>query len=212
MIIILMGPPGSGKGTQAVILSEKLKIPHVSTGNIFRHELSNNTPLGQKAQSYMDSGELVPDSVVTDMVNERISKEDCEEGYILDGFPRTIPQAESFESILKDKGVSIDYVFNLEVEDDILIKRLTGRMACEDCGKDFNTYSSPPKIENLCDVCEGSLVSRSDDNEETVKNRLGVYKQETMPLIEFYGDRVTGVEGKGTPQQTLDDILNTISS
>lgn len=212
MIIILMGPPGSGKGTQAVMLAEKLELPHISTGDIFRHELSNNTPLGKKAKSYMNAGELVPDSVVTDMLQARITKDDCARGYILDGFPRTIPQAEQYDAILRDTDSSIDYVFNLAVGEDILIKRLTGRMGCEDCGKDFNRFFSPPEKEGVCDACGGNLVSRSDDNEETVKNRLTVYQKETKPLIDYYGSRVIAIDGSKNPETTLHDIMNVLSS
>jgi len=206
MIIILMGPPGSGKGTQAVQLAEKLGIPHISTGVIFRHELSNSTPLGIQARSYMDAGELVPDSVVTDMVRERTSQKECADGYILDGYPRTIPQAEAYDSILSDNCTCIDKVFNLTVDEDTIIKRLTGRMACENCTKDFNRYFSPPEKEGVCDVCGGCLVSRSDDNEETVKNRLKVYAEETEPLIDYYADRVIDIDGSGTPEKTLNEI------
>jgi adenylate kinase len=211
MIIILTGPPGSGKGTQAVQLAQKLNIPHISTGEIFRGELKNNTPLGQKAKSYMDAGELVPDEVVTDMVKARLQKDDCTDGFILDGFPRTIPQAEGLKEIFESMNRAIDYLIDLRVDDELIIKRLTGRMACENCNKDFNRYTNPPKQENVCDACGGALTSRSDDNVETVKNRLEVYKKETEPILDFYGDAVTPIEGSGTPQETLERVLLVIN-
>ncbi len=210
MQLILLGPPGSGKGTQAVRIAEELKVPAISTGDIFRTELKNNTPLGIKAKSYMEKGELVPDEVVIDMVKQRISKDDCSDGFILDGFPRTIPQAEGLKNLLSDMGISLDKVVDIKVQDDVIVKRLTGRMACEDCKKDFNRFFSPPSTEGICDACGGKLISRADDNEETIKNRLDVYHSETAPLIEYYGDSVLSVEGEKAPDDVFRDILENL--
>jgi adenylate kinase len=206
MRLILLGPPGSGKGTQAVRLADALKIPAISTGDIFRTELKNNTPLGLKAKTYMESGGLVPDSVVIDMVNERLQKNDCTDGFILDGFPRTIPQAEGLGKIFSDLNLNLTKVINIEVKDDIIVKRLCGRMACEKCKTDFNSFSNPPAAAGVCDACGGTLVSRSDDNEETIKNRLEVYTRETAPLIDHYKNELLTVDGNGSP----DDVFTVV--
>ena len=210
MQLILLGPPGSGKGTQAVRIAENLGVPAISTGDIFRTELKNNTPLGTEAKSYMEKGELVPDEVVIGMVKSRISQEDCADGFILDGFPRTIPQAEGLDTILKEMNISLDRVIDIKVGDELIVKRLTGRMACEDCKKDFNKFFSPPKEEGLCDACGGKLISRADDNEETIKNRLEVYHSETAPLIEYYADSILSVEGEKAPDDVFADILSNL--
>lgn len=210
MRIILMGPPGSGKGTQATILADKLSVPHISTGDIFRAELGKGTPLGLKAKSYMEAGELVPDKIVTGMAGKRINKEDCAEGYILDGFPRTIPQAEGLGKILAENGTSIDLVLEITVDKDIITKRLTGRMGCEQCKQDFNRFFNPPHKEGVCDACGARLVSRADDNEETIQNRLKVYQQETAPLIEYYADKIITIDGNGTPDDVLKRVLKKI--
>ncbi|MFH1708747.1 MAG: adenylate kinase [Planctomycetota bacterium] len=207
MYIILVGPPGCGKGTQAKVLAEKLGIPSVSTGDIFRTELANKTPLGLKAKSYMDAGTLVPDEVVTDMVADRLKRPDCAKGCILDGFPRTIPQAEGLNKILAGRGVKIDHVVEIKVVDDIIIKRLTGRMACGTCKRDFNKFFNPPKVEGVCDACKGKLTSRADDNVETIQNRLKVYRNETAPLLAHYRDRLISVKGDGAPGDVTTSII-----
>ena len=212
MYLIIFGAPGVGKGTQAKRLSKEFSIPQISTGDMLREAVQKETELGKKAKELMEKGELVPDNIMLNIIRERITRADCDHGFILDGFPRTIPQAEQYDAILRDTDSSIDYVFNLAVGEDILIKRLTGRMGCEDCGKDFNRFFSPPEKEGVCDACGGNLVSRSDDNEETVKNRLTVYQKETKPLIDYYGSRVSAIDGSKNPETTLHDIMNVLSS
>ena len=182
MKLILLGAPGAGKGTQAEIISEKYGIPTVSTGNIIRAALKNGTEMGLKAKSYIDAGELVPDSVVIGIVKERLSEPDCKKGYILDGFPRTIPQAVA----LDDMGFVIDAALSIEVADEEIVKRMSGRRVCEKCGASYHTDYKKPQKEGVCDLCGGSLVIRKDDEPETVKNRLNVYHEQTEPLIEFY--------------------------
>jgi len=211
MILLLMGPPGSGKGTQAAKLSAFFGIPHVSTGDIFRDELARETPLGLKAKAYMEAGELVPDDVVTGMVKERLAKEDCRNGYILDGFPRTIPQAEELEAILRERNGSIDHVVHLDVSEDVIVKRLTGRLKCSACKRDYNAYFNPPRKEGTCDACGAALESRADDNEETIRNRLAVYEAETKPLLSFYGGKVVHIPGGGTPEETFSLIREAVA-
>ena len=182
MKLILLGAPGAGKGTQAEIISEKYGIPTVSTGNIIRAALKNGTEMGLKAKSYIDAGELVPDSVVIGIVKERLSEPDCKKGYILDGFPRTIPQAVA----LDDMGFVIDAALSIEVADEEIVKRMSGRRVCEKCGASYHTDYKKPQKEGVCDLCGGSLVIRKDDEPETVKNRLNVYHEQTEPLKGYY--------------------------
>jgi len=182
-VVILLGPPGSGKGTQAIRLTKELGIPHISTGDLFRENISKNTELGKRAKTYMDAGKLVPDEVVLDMLFDRVSRPDCAKGYLLDGFPRTLPQAEALAKHLKD-GTDL-VVLELEVPDEMIVKRVAGRLTCESCGTIYNRYFSPPSIEGVCDKCQGKLVQRSDDNEEVVKERLRVYHSQTSPLIDY---------------------------
>lgn len=210
MRLILLGPPGSGKGTQAKILSEEFTIPGISTGDIFRTELKNNTPLGRQAQSYMDKGELVPDEVVIGMVAGRIAQNDCSQGFILDGFPRTVPQADGLKGMLEKMGLAIDHIIEIDVDDELVVKRLTGRMGCADCKKDFNKFFSPPEKEGICDACGGKLVSRADDNEDTIRNRLKVYTAETAPLIEYYNADLLTFDGSGSAQDLFDLIIATV--
>lgn len=191
MRLLIMGPPGAGKGTQAETLTAKLAIPHISTGDMFRKAISDGTELGKKAKEYMDAGQLVPDEVTVGIVKERLSEPDCAEGFLLDGFPRTVPQAEALEAILKELDMTLDAVLNIAVPDDKLVARLTGRRICRDCGASYHVIFSPPKQENVCDNCQGELYQRSDDSEETALNRLKVYHQNTAPLIDFY--RVRGL-------------------
>ena len=185
MKIIFLGAPGAGKGTQADIVSQKLGIPTISTGNILRAAVKQGTPVGLKAKAFMDAGKLVPDEVILGIVEERLAESDCQNGYILDGVPRTIAQAEALE---KD-GVSFDVVLSLEITDEEIIARMSGRRACHDCGATYHVVSAPPKVEGKCDKCGGELLLRKDDAPETVKHRLEVYHAETEPLKDFYAER-----------------------
>jgi len=180
--IIFLGAPGAGKGTFAALLVEKKALLHISTGDIFRREIKNGTELGKKAKSYVESGGLVPDTIVADMVAKRLSESDCKEGFILDGFPRTLNQAE----LLKKTGVKIDAVISFDADDNLLIKRLTARIMCRQCNENYNKLFSPPKKEGVCDKCGGELYQRKDDSLETATSRLALYHKETAPLIDFY--------------------------
>jgi adenylate kinase len=204
VFILFLGAPGAGKGTQAVKLSEKLGIPHISTGDMFREAVSKGTELGKKAKEYMDRGELVPDEVVIGIVKERISQPDCEKGCILDGFPRTVAQAEALDSALSELGKKVDFVINVEVGEDEIIRRLTGRRTCRNCGAVYHVVFNPPKSGEVCDVCGGELYQRDDDTEETVRNRLKVYEEKTAPLIDYYRTRgvLYGVNG----EQPVEDV------
>lgn len=186
MNLVLMGLPGAGKGTQAEQIVEKHKIPHISTGDMFRSAIKEGTDLGLQAKSFMDKGELVPDEVTIGIVRERLSKADCEKGFLLDGFPRTVPQAEALENILSDLNRKIDFVINIDVEKELLMERLTGRRICKSCGSTYNLVFNPPATEGVCDRCNGELYQRADDNEETVQNRLEVNLKQTQPLLDFY--------------------------
>ncbi|MBT5549000.1 MAG: adenylate kinase [Nitrospina sp.] len=186
MRLILLGPPGAGKGTQAKMLKEEFRIPQISTGDILRQAVKDNTELGVQAKSFMDGGQLVPDDVVIGLIKERIKQADCETGFILDGFPRTIIQAEKLSETLTEMNLAIDTVVDLEVNADEVISRLAGRSTCPDCGAMFHEESRPPKAQGVCDSCGGSLAQRQDDNSETILKRLEVYQESTAPLKEFY--------------------------
>ena len=186
MKIVMLGAPGAGKGTQAEMIAEKYGIPHISTGDIFRANIKNGTELGKKAKAYMDAGNLVPDELTVDLVIDRVAQPDCEKGYILDGFPRTIPQAEVFTKQLEKNGEKIDFAIDVEVPDENIINRMGGRRACPNCGATYHIKYIPPKKEGVCDACGTELVLRNDDKPETVKNRLNVYHEATQPLIDFY--------------------------
>ena len=186
MKIIMLGAPGAGKGTQAKKIAEKYQIQHISTGDIFRANIKNGTELGKKAKTYMDQGLLVPDELVVDLVADRVVQDDCKNGYVLDGFPRTIPQAEVLDKALTEINDKIDYAINVDVPDENIIKRMGGRRACLSCGATYHIEHIPPKQEGICDVCGKELVLRDDDKPETVKNRLDVYHKQTQPLIDFY--------------------------
>lgn len=186
MRLILLGAPGAGKGTQAEYLSKRFSIPHISTGDILRENVKNETELGKKAKEYMDKGLLVPDEIVIEIVKDRLSKEDCKSGFLLDGFPRTIAQAEALDKVLQDIGQKIDKVLNIEVPDEKILERMSGRRICKNCGASFHVIYRPPKKEGICDVCGGELYQREDDKEETVKKRLEVYHAQTQPLIDYY--------------------------
>ena len=186
MKLILIGPPGSGKGTQARLLSKRLKIPHISTGDILRETVKNKTQLGQEAQAYMEKGELVPDNVIIEIIKERISRPDCEKGYIFDGFPRTLNQAQMLDRIFKEKNKELDLVIQFKISDESLTKRLSGRLICSKCGADYNLYFKLPRVEGICDRCGGNLLPRQDDKKNVVTNRLKVFKNQTKQLINYY--------------------------
>lgn len=189
MNIILLGAPGAGKGTQAERLEKEFGIPQISTGAILRRERDLDSELGRKAKSYMDSGGLVPDDLIVAMVDKRLAEDDCRPGFILDGFPRTLEQANALEELLQKNERRIEAVINIEVEEEILVKRLLGRRSCPQCKAGYNVYFSPPQKEGVCDKCGSTLEQRSDDNEETIRNRFEVYKKQTQPLIDYYDDR-----------------------
>lgn len=208
MKIIMLGAPGAGKGTQAKMIAEKYGIPHISTGDIFRYNIKNGTELGKEAKKYMDQGLLVPDELTVKILLDRVAKDDCKNGYVLDGFPRTIPQAEVLEEALAKLGDGIDYAINVEVPDENIVRRMGGRRACVNCGATYHIEHVPPKKEGICDNCGSELILRDDDKPETVKNRLSVYHKQTQPLIDFYN-------GKGvlrTVDGTVDmkDVFNAI--
>ncbi len=181
-----MGAPGAGKGTQAVNLSKILNIPHISTGEIFRHHIEDGTQLGLKAKGYIDDGLLVPDELTIKIVKDRILKQDCKRGFLLDGFPRTIPQAEQLDKLLDDNGIKLDAVINLKVCDDVIVKRMEGRRVCKVCGRSYHIHSNPPKVEGICDFCKATLTIREDDTRKTVLERLKTYYRKTTPLIDYY--------------------------
>lgn len=186
MKIIMLGAPGAGKGTQAKKIAAKYAIPHISTGDIFRANIKNNTELGQKAKTYMDKGELVPDELVVDLIMDRFKEADCANGYVLDGFPRTIPQAEALDKALSANGESVDYAVNVKVPDENIINRMSGRRACVGCGATYHIVYNPTKVEGKCDACGADLILRDDDKPETVEKRLNVYHEQTQPLIDYY--------------------------
>ncbi|SNQ62386.1 adenylate kinase [Candidatus Methanoperedens nitratireducens] len=186
MNIILLGPPGAGKGTQAKKIAEHYSLPHISTGDILRENISNNTSLGVKAKSYMAKGELVPDELLITIIRDRLSKPDCSKGFLLDGYPRTVPQADALQMILTESNKKLDIVLNIDVDDEELIKRLSGRRVCASCGMSYHMIFNPPKEDEICDKCKGKLYQREDDKPEAIRNRLMVYKKQTQPLIEYY--------------------------
>ena len=189
MKIIMLGAPGAGKGTQAKMIADKYGVPHVSTGDIFRANIKNGTELGMEAKKYMAQGLLVPDELTVRILLDRVAQDDCKNGYVLDGFPRTIPQAEVLDSELTKLGDHIDYAINVDVPDENIVKRMSGRRACLTCGATYHIEHVPPKKEGICDVCGSELVLRDDDKPETVKNRLNVYHEQTQPLIDFYTEK-----------------------
>lgn len=205
---VLLGPPGAGKGTQAVRLVEKYEIPHISTGDIFRKNIKEGTELGKKAQEYMNAGALVPDELVVDLVKDRLQQDDCKNGFLLDGFPRTIFQAEKLDEFLSESNLKMDIVINLKVEKEALIKRLTGRRVCKDCGAGYHIVNIPPKKEGVCDICGGELIQRKDDNIETVENRINVYEEQTAPLIGYYKEAGSLVDFDG--EASLDEVFDAI--
>ncbi len=212
MNLILLGPPGAGKGTQAKRLMEKYGIPQISTGDILRAAVKDGTEMGRKAKEYMDSGKLVPDEVVIGIIDDRLKEDDCKKGYMLDGFPRTVPQAEALGDVLAGMGSTIDHVISIEVPDEELVGRLTGRRTCRDCGAGYHLMFDPPKVEGVCDKCGGELYQRDDDNEETVTNRLKVYNEQTQPLIDYYSNKslirpINGIGGIGEIFERITAVL-----
>ena len=212
MKIIMLGAPGAGKGTQAKMIADKYSVPHISTGDIFRANIKNGTELGMKAKTYMDQGLLVPDELVVDLVVDRLGQEDCANGCVLDGFPRTIPQAESLDAALAAKGEAIDYAIDVDVPDENIINRMSGRRACVACGATYHIVHIPTKVEGVCDRCGESLILRDDDKPETVKKRLDVYHAQTQPLIDYYTSKnvlksVDGTQDMEAVFQAIVDIL-----
>ena len=210
MKIIMLGAPGAGKGTQAKMIADKYQIPHISTGDIFRANIKNGTELGRKAKEYMDQGLLVPDELVVDLVVDRLSQEDCVNGCVLDGFPRTIPQAEALDAALAAKGEAIDYAIDVDVPDENIINRMSGRRACVACGATYHIVHIPTKVEGVCDRCGEGLILRDDDKPETVKKRLDVYHAQTQPLIDYYTAKnvLKSVDGTVDMSQVFQSIVN----
>ena len=214
MRLILLGPPGAGKGTQAKKLVAKYGIPQISTGDILREAVKNQTDLGRKAKSYMDEGALVPDEVVVGIIRDRLRDGDCAKGYILDGFPRTVPQADELAKALEEMGQSIDAVLSIVVPDEELIRRLTGRRTCKECGAGFHVVYKKPAREGVCDQCGGPLIQRDDDKEETIRNRLAVYNEQTEPLIAYYrkAGLLREIQGTGTIEEIFQRMIGAIET
>ncbi len=213
MRLILLGPPGAGKGTQAKLLAEKFNIQQISTGDILRQAVKNKTKMGLKAKSYMDQGKLVPDNVVIGIIKDRLDNADCSKGFILDGFPRTIQQAESLSQALKQMEIDIDYLIDIEIDFNYLIQRLTGRWTCRECGEGYHKMSNPPKKKGVCDKCDGELYQRDDDKEETIQKRFEVYRKETEPLKDYYqkNGKLNAIKGDGGIQEIFSRITNLIT-
>ncbi len=209
MKIVMLGAPGAGKGTQAKMIAEKYRIPHISTGDIFRANIKNGTELGKEAKEYMDKGLLVPDELTVRLLLDRVAQDDCKNGYVLDGFPRTIPQAEVLDKELIKLGDSVDFAVDVDVPDENIIRRMSGRRACLNCGATYHIVNIPPKKEGICDVCGSELVLRDDDQPETVKNRLKVYHEQTQPLIEYYTGKgvLRTVDGTLPMEEVFDAIV-----
>lgn len=209
MKIIMLGAPGAGKGTRAKLIAEKYGVPHISTGDIFRANIKNGTELGKEAKEYMDKGLLVPDELTVRLLLDRVAQDDCKNGYVLDGFPRTIPQAEVLDKELTKLGDSVDFAVDVDVPDENIIRRMSGRRACLNCGATYHIVNIPPKKEGICDVCGSELVLRDDDQPETVKNRLKVYHEQTQPLIEYYTGKgvLRTVDGTLPMEEVFDAIV-----
>ena len=209
MKIIMLGAPGAGKGTQAQMIAEKFGIPHISTGDIFRANIKNGTELGKKAKEFMDKGLLVPDELTVQLLLDRVANEDCKDGYVLDGFPRTIPQADVLDSELTKLGDKVDFAVNVDVPDENIVRRMSGRRACLKCGATYHIEHIPPKTEGICDKCGSELVQREDDKPETVQNRLSVYHEQTQPLIDYYDKKniLRTVDGTKDMQEVFSDIV-----
>ena len=208
MKIIMLGAPGAGKGTQAKQIADKYSIPHISTGDIFRANIKNGTELGKKAKQYMDQGALVPDELTCDLVMDRIQQDDCKNGFVLDGFPRTIPQAEALDAALGKINEKMDYAIDVDVPDENIVNRMSGRRACLNCGATYHLISIPPKVEGICDRCGSEIVLREDDKPETVQKRLKVYHEQTQPLIDYYKNQ--GILKSVVGTQPMDEVFNAI--
>ncbi|MEK6265775.1 MAG: adenylate kinase [Clostridium sp.] len=216
MRIILLGPPGAGKGTQAKSISNKFSIPHVSTGDIFRKNISEKTPLGIEAKKHIDKGHLVPDGLTIDIIVDRLNNEDCKNGFLLDGYPRTVKQAEVLETLLKEKGHSLDTALLIKVPREFILNRMTGRRVCLTCGASYHITFNPPQVEGKCNLCGSALVQRADDSEETVSERLDIYNSQTEPLIKYYGDKnllsvVDGTKAINSVFQSICGILGEVN-
>lgn len=214
MKIVLLGPPGAGKGTQAKSISNRYSIPHISTGDIFRKNISENTPLGIEAKSYMDNGQLVPDEVTINMVKDRLQQDDCKNGYLLDGFPRTVHQAEALDNFLTAREESIDTALLIEVPKEFILERMTGRRVCPSCGASYHIKFNPPANDGKCDLCGSDVIQRKDDTEETVKERLDVYENQTQPLIDFYKNKkqLSVVDGTQAINEVFESICKILGS
>jgi adenylate kinase len=214
MKIIMLGAPGAGKGTQAKMIADKFNIPHISTGDIFRANIKNGTELGKKAKEYMDKGQLVPDELTVEILLDRVASDDCKNGYVLDGFPRTIPQADVLDKELTKLGDKVDFAINVDVPDENIVRRMSGRRACLKCGATYHIEHIPPKQEGICDKCGSELVQRDDDKPETVQNRLSVYHEQTQPLIDYYDKKniLKSVDGTKDMQEVFSDIVNILNA
>ena len=214
MKIIMLGAPGAGKGTQAQMIADKFNIPHISTGDIFRANIKNGTELGKKAKEFMDKGLLVPDELTVQLLLDRVANDDCKNGYVLDGFPRTIPQADVLDSELTKLGDKVDFAVNVDVPDENIVRRMSGRRACLKCGATYHIEHIPPKTEGICDKCGSELVQREDDKPETVQNRLSVYHEQTQPLIDYYDKKniLKTVDGTKDMQEVFNDIVNILNA
>lgn len=214
MKLILLGPPGAGKGTQACEITKKYNVPHISTGDIFRKNIKEGTPLGTKAKEYMDKGLLVPDELVVAIVEDRLKEKDCENGFLLDGFPRTVNQAKALDRVLDNMNTGLDKVLNIEVDKNILVDRAVGRRICKDCGSTYHTLFNKSKVEGKCDICSGDLYQRNDDKKETVSKRIEVYLNETAPLAQYYSDKglIENINGDQEINKVFDDIVLALGS
>lgn len=214
MRLILLGPPGAGKGTQAANIVDKYTVPHISTGDIFRKNIKEGTALGVEAKAFMDRGELVPDSLVIAIVADRLREEDCQAGFLLDGFPRTVAQAEALDEVLTNMNCSLNHVVNIQVDPALLVERAVGRRICRDCGATYHINFNPSKVEGVCDKCSGELYQRSDDNEETVSNRVRVYVEETSPLVNYYSEKgiIVNLDGEKSIEAVFEDICLALGS
>ncbi|CBZ05360.1 adenylate kinase [Clostridium botulinum H04402 065] len=206
----MLGPPGAGKGTQAKLISEEFSIPHISTGDIFRANIKEKTPLGIEAKRYIDNGQLVPDEVTIGIVKDRLTKDDCDNGFLLDGFPRTVAQAEALDEFLKGINKELDVALLIKVPEEFILERMTGRRVCTSCGASYHIRFNPPKIEGKCDICDNELIQRKDDTEATVKERLEVYSKQTYPLINYYKDNGIISEVNGT--ESINEVFGNISN
>ncbi|MEN6328060.1 MAG: adenylate kinase [Syntrophomonas sp.] len=214
MNIILMGPPGAGKGTQAELIKAKYPIPHISTGDMFREAVSNGTEMGKEAQKYMDAGKLVPDQVTIGIVEERLAQSDCAKGFLLDGFPRTTVQAEALDQVLQKLNKKVEVALNIAAPNQVLIERLSGRVSCKDCKKVYNLSYNPPAQVGVCDICGGEIIQRSDDRGETVAKRLDVYNEQTAPLLDYYNQRqlLHDLDGNRDSREVFQDVVKVLES